>query len=667
MPWIYRNYYRPARRYWFRRRRFRKPFWKPRRRRYRVRKQFKLSKIPLQQWQPPFIKTCHIIGLTNLIYFNQGRIPFNSVMYENSIIPPGYPACGGFSVVKFNLDNLYSLFQKCTNWWTASNDNLPLCRYMGCKLTLYKSKHIDYVVKYDTTWPGTSNKLTYPSCQPSMILMSKDKIVVPSIDTNPRGKPYKKVYIRPPSQLMTQWYFQKEICKKTLLTLHTSAVSLQKYYCDPDWDNFNITIQHLNTKVITNSNFKMPYWPYSIRGTIRQYLYKNTNPQQEISQLQLQFLVPLTNIQYYTTGDSYHDAYKGQTNHWQQYVQELHKWTGNPLVYQNLTEEREEYYTTTADPVSLFTVTSASPTMKVTDALAKVPGSHSIQKFNEPIILQSRYNPNKDTGSTTKMYLTNVTKDGNEWQPPTNPDNILDGFPLWINIYGFTDFQKKLMDKNLIDQTHILCFQNSTTDPKRDSPIVPIDNDYLAGKSPYQSSVHPNDYKNWYPQLQYQGEQINNIAKCGLGTPKLPDKTSEQVRIKYDFKFKWGGAPPKMITVENPITQPVYPTANTEYETPSLQNPAQAFETMLYSFDQRDHHLTQSAIDRIKKDWTFTETFMPFTEPTREVPATYTQVPQTTETSEKEKETLQQQLQLHRQQQLELRFRISQLMKTMGM
>ncbi len=48
---------------------------------------------------------------------------------------------------------------------------------------------------------------------------------------------------------MTQWYFQKEICKKTLLTLHTSAVSLQKYYCDPDWDNFNITIQHLNTKL----------------------------------------------------------------------------------------------------------------------------------------------------------------------------------------------------------------------------------------------------------------------------------------------------------------------------------------------------------------------------------------------------------------------------------
>lgn len=364
-------------------------------------------------------------------------------MYENSIIPPGYPACGGFSVVKFNLDNLYSLFQKCTNWWTASNDNLPLCRYMGCKLTLYKSKHIDYVVKYDTTWPGTSNKLTYPSCQPSMILMSKDKIVVPSIDTNPRGKPYKKIYIKPPSQLMTQWYFQKEICKKTLLTLHTSAVSLQKYYCDPDWDNFNITIQHLNTKVMTNSNFKMAFWPYTIRGTIRKYLYKRTNPTQTIDELQMKYIVPLTNIQYYTTGDSYHDAYiHNGDSKWSEYVRDLQKWCGNPLVYQNLVTEREEYFSSTANPTDLFTHTQAKPTALVRTVLQALPGQPTIEKFTEPLILQSRYNPNKDTGSTTKMYLTNVTKDGTDWSPPTNPDNILDGFPLWINIYGFTDFQK---------------------------------------------------------------------------------------------------------------------------------------------------------------------------------------------------------------------------------
>ncbi len=152
MPW-YRNYYK---RRW-RRPRFRRwRFGKIIRRRYRyprtrVRKYKKLKRLTLKTWQPHQIRKCYIKGLYCLVYINSKRLSWNSVMYEDSTVPEFLPGGGGFAVMKFTLFNLYDMHEKCENWWTNSNDNLPLCRYLGCRLKMYQSEFVDYVLNYSNS------------------------------------------------------------------------------------------------------------------------------------------------------------------------------------------------------------------------------------------------------------------------------------------------------------------------------------------------------------------------------------------------------------------------------------------------------------------------------------------------------------------------------------
>ncbi len=293
----------------------------------------------------------------------------------------------------------------------------------------------------------------------------------------------------------------------------------------------------------------------------------------------------------------------------------------------------------------------------------------TLTRIHEPLIKTYRYNPFRDDGSTTQMYLLKITETTHNtntaWNPPDNLDVQLDGFPLWLNIWGFIDFQKRLAAYPQIDTKTILVFKSKALYPETTQPIIPIDWDYLNNKSPFEDSVNPQDTKNWNPQVQYQVATINDIAHTGPGTPKLYQKTSEQIVIKYDFYFKWGGDPAKMVNVENPSKQIVYPLPSDELKTTSLQSPAQAIETVLYSFDQRNDQLTKQALERISKDWDFTPILSSITEPTGAIKATssFPQDPQTKTTEEKEKETLQLQLiQQHRRQQ-QLKLRIINLLK----
>ncbi len=295
-----------------------------------------------------------------------------------------------------------------------------------------------------------------------------------------------------------------------------------------------------------------------------------------------------------------------------------------------------------------------------------------LTRVQQPLVEQYRYNPFRDTGQTTQMYLLKCTEDtevNTAWNPPDNPEIILEGFPLWLNIWGYVDFQIRLGALQSILTKTMLVIKSKALYPETNKPLVFIDSDYLNNKSPYETTVNPDDAKRWYPQVQYQTQQINLIAQTGPGTPKLYDKTSEQITIKYDFLFKWGGNPPKMITVENPLKQIAFPMPSDESKTTSLQSPAHAYETLLYSFDQRHNELTKKALERITKDWQFTSVLSPTTEPTGAVQVlpTFPQEPQEKATQEKEKETLLHQLLEQRNQQQQLRLGILKLMKQLDL
>nr|UGV33858.1 MAG: ORF1 [TTV-like mini virus]UGV34628.1 MAG: ORF1 [TTV-like mini virus] len=674
MPPYWRNYYGYYRRPWFRRRRARKTFRRRHRRRYRVRKLYnkKLPRIILRQWQPACIRKCSIKGTACLAYINCARLPHNSTMYEESITPEHWPGGGCFSVCQFSLDTLYALHQKCRNWWTNSNVDLPLCRYNGCKVRFYQCEQTDYVVKCNINLPSPSNKLTYPSCHPKMLLMNTHRIVVPSKQNKKLRRPYITKWFRPPQQLETKWYFQVDFYKTPLIQFYTAATNLNYTYIRPQSNSTTITFMSINTTLIQNRNMSTQTnlsWPFKRLGTRYEYMYiyVGANMPEKTEDIPIADLIPLTNIKQNKAGDSYNELYHTPSKEsFKTFIQAWPNYWGNIFNHHHQ-EHKENFLYAFVSPETLknnILTKDKDHTVKWKDVSGQTENiSFVLTKLTEDIYIPFQYNPNKDTGQDTLCYLLpNATGDG--WDPPSSPELILSGFPMWLILWGFVDFQTKLKKVTNINTQQILVIKSHFTQRPTDMLIVPISKSFIEGKSPYEQQCLPTDFNMWYPMEQYQEECINEIVSTGPAIPYLNDSISDNICIGYNFKFKWGGCPPKNINIENPINQPQYPVPSNEHETNSLQSPAQALETTLYSFDYRHGQFTTTALDRITKDWRS----QPFissitdTEKRQQLQQVLNEL-QTTEEEEQQKEAqIRNQLQQLKQQQQSLRQRIIQLM-----
>ncbi len=542
-------------------------------------------------------------------------------MYHDSIVPNHWPGGGGFSVTKITLASLYEDHLRCRNWWTSSNEDLPLCRYTGTKIRLYQCKEADYVVKIETELPGHSNKLTYPSCQSSMMLMSRNKVIVPSERNKKLRKGYKTIFVKPPPQFTSEWYFQVDMYKHALMVIYTSAVSLDNYFLKPNVQNGCITFNTLNCTLIQNRKMGIQTnesWPYKTFGTVSHYMYLCTQEPMpaNLSDIQLGKLIPLCNPRIDTAGLDYHTAKTQEgVSDFKTYTKNWYKYYGN-IFNQHIILEEDHLVYTIKSPEGINTIvqsknlTETSKWSELTEAT-----NFPLNKVDDHIFNKLQYNPNTDTGKDTQVYLLPNT-DGNGWDPPSNEDLILEGFPLWLILVGFVDFQIKIKKYNNIQTKCILCIKSKSTFPIVHIPIVPLGDSFITGKSPYENDILPADKLMWYPMVEYQEEEINKIVSSGPGTPFLPTYKQENITAYAKSYFKWGGSPPKHVTVENPAQQEIYPIPGNQSTTISLQNPATAPETTLYSFDFRRNFLTRSAQTRITEDPT-TQTFISsITEPT---------------------------------------------------
>nr|UGV34196.1 MAG: ORF1 [TTV-like mini virus] len=603
-PYWKRYWYRPYRNRWFRRRRTGKTIRRRRRRkRHWVRKPIKLI-----QWQPPFVKKCKIEGKTCLILFNPKRYGYNSTMYEESICPDHWPSGGGFSVSKYTLCALYDMHQKCRNWWTGSNLDLPLCKYRGVRLKFYQTEYTDYCIRIQTQLPATSNKLTYPSCQPSMMMMCTDTIKIPCRKTQKRRKPYKTVFVPPPPQLENKWYFQADMYNTPLLTIHAAATSLQNYFQKPDNDNGCVTFNILNTQFIQNRNMGIETtepWYAKKSGTLNFYLYyeiSGSDPNQP-GNILLKNLIPLANPRKFTPGHAWGDTNFNKPSY-EQYWNSYPNYWGNPFHPEYRQQEHSDYiYYTYISPTTIqnFMKTKTNENKKWSE-LTPNTNNYALTPLQDPLFYKIQYNPNKDTGIDNQFYLLS-NKVGDGWDPPTNDKIVLTGFPLWLGLFGYLDFQNKLKVLTNIDTNCILVIKTHSTYPLQNVPIVIINQYYIDGKSPYNQNVLPADETKWFPQVQYQTMEMNSIIATGPGIPYLPETVSENIIMLYKFYWKWGGSPPKTVTIDNPSHQITYPIPSSEHDTTSLQSPATAPESLLYSFDQRHGLITSTALDRITKDW----------------------------------------------------------------
>nr|UYM03224.1 MAG: ORF1 [Anelloviridae sp.] len=627
MPYYFRrrqNRYRRRRWFWPRRPRnfvrYRRRRW---RKRHRVRR--KLKRLSIKEWQPQNIKKCCIKGLHCLFYCNKDTLQRNFRMYEHSINPEHIPGGGGFSITKYSLDGLYEQHELDRNWWTQTNYNLPLVRYLGGYLKCYQSQTVDYLVKCHFNYPMLATQLLYQSTQPSFMMMSKYTHFIPSKKTKLIKRGYKKIKLHPPQQMSNKWFFQRDLCKTGLVLIQAVAASFEEYYIATNAMSNNCTLYSLNTHFWKRHDFIQPpidgYTPYSV-GTTTKHLWTTdqTNNIQNIKASQLTYLALTQKNQ---------PGQKLSTANINTYFIDHNNW-GNPFRQEYL-DETDTIYVTTEPMVSL----KAKLQQSVTSSTPLPAGT--ITTVSQQLLIECRYSPDKDTGEGNKMYLKNLIRDTSGWEEPTDEDLLTEGFPLWTLAFGFLDWHKKLGTAINLYRSWVIVIQTKFIEPELPYYVL-LDYNFVHGASPYTDPQHtkldPEDENKWYPSCRYQQQSLEALVHTGPGTFKFHNEKSVEAKLKYNFLFKFGGCVPKMDTIHNPCEQAIYPIPNQNSSTYSLQNPAQPPETFLYQFDVYKDLLTKAATKRITKTEQTEKSLS--TGQSRMQPSTAQETSQTEETSSDE-------------------------------
>lgn len=93
---------------------------------------------------------------------------------------------------------LFDQHQRGLNKWSFPNDQLDLARYRGCKFIFYRTKQTDWIGQYDISEPYKLDKYSCPNYHPGNMIKAKHKFLIPSYDTNPRGR--QKIIVKIPPQ-----------------------------------------------------------------------------------------------------------------------------------------------------------------------------------------------------------------------------------------------------------------------------------------------------------------------------------------------------------------------------------------------------------------------------------------------------------------------------------
>nr|UGV42622.1 MAG: ORF1 [TTV-like mini virus] len=642
MPPFYRKrYYR--RNYWnwrkrrnaFRRRRFRKTFFtKPRRRRVRKfrftkNRNKKLKKLRLQQFQPSYIRKCFIKGYLLLFEAGHGYFGNNFCCYKESYTPHNQPSGGGWSIQQLGLGNLFTQNQYFMNVWSHSNNGLNLVRYNGVKITLYRQPNIDYVFTYFNEQPQNAGKYWYPTFHPMKMLTYKNRIIVPSLQTQPnKRKIYKKIFLRPPKLLKNQWYFAQHLSSYPLISFAATAVSLNHMFLSSKSNNNNCTVITLNTDFFKRSAFQYTTTSEGYKPQEQLFIYGLRNGAVELKDVLLKDII-------YLGGQERYPGVPIGTQALTSYTKA--QW-GNVFYYEYFNQIRTSFITSKSPNELLKSSRSATD---------KIPQDTATQIKHYPYYYNERYNPYKDKGDGNIAYwlsVSDATK--NNWEPPKDENLIIRGYPFWLMLWGFEDYTKKCGTIRDFDNNVVLVLQSKYISGPHKF-YVPLSESFTQGRAPYDNDpeeITPQDNLHWFPKWKFQKEAVNNILMTGPGVVKAEAQQSIQAFIKYNFSFKWGGNSSTLETISDPNSQPITPSPPGFQLQNEIVDPKTPIENLLYKWDIRRHLLTQAATARIKEIETHDEClFTDGAETSTDFKMQAT--PQTEETPQTQKETLLLQLQ----------------------
>nr|UHK04217.1 MAG: ORF1 [Torque teno midi virus] len=554
-----RRFQRPkrrARRRRFTRRRGRYTAGRRRRRRRRYKVRRKRQKITIKQWQPESIVKCKAKGLGCLVLGAEGRQFYCWTNEAATYVQPKAPGGGGFGCEVITLEYLYKEYKAHNCIFTKTNHYKDLVRYTGCEITLYRHPYIDFMFAYSIQPPFNINQFTYPDIHPQNMLLRRHKKVILSRASKPNGPLKVKIRIRPPKQLSTRWFFQKEFSEVPLVLLQASA-------CDFDYPRIGCcNVSQLMTIFYLNPEF----WGQGDWAQYRDHAYMNI-----------------------ATGVPLIGTYKNKQ--------------GQPatITVGDYTSSPTPYYASINYDLGWFDTRFLNS--------YKIQKKGSQQEYGHLPLAAARYNPNEDTGEGNEVWLTSVVA-GHFNKPTKTPDFLIVGLPLWMAFYGFWNYLQYTTKAKDLFTTHMFVVRSpaikklSTTVTQDYYPFV--DQDFMNGKLPYDEYLSANEKTKWYPTAEKQVVTINSFVECGPYIPRLNNQKAStwELNYKYKFFFKWGGPQTTDPPIDDPKLQPTYDVPSVLQKTVQIKNPKkQSAETILHEWDFRRGFVTQRALKRMSENF----------------------------------------------------------------
>lgn len=459
---------------------------------------------------------------------------------------------GGFGCELFTLKYLYQMYQSKKNIWTYSNKYKELVRYTGSTFTFYRHPETDFIIAYDIQPPFYITKFTYMSLHPQMLLLRKHKKLLLSTATKPNGKLTRKFKIKPPKQLITKWFFQKDFSTYGLVAIAASACNFRYPWLGCCNENLIITLRYLSPQFYHNSAWAQTTTKYNpIYGT---------QPMKDT------------------------------------------------LTYNYILDGKKNSYTMSKADVENYEKSLSYETGWFNK---RILNAYQVKDVSQPQALTPcgtlRYNPADDEGITNKLWVVSTLT--YNWKIPSDEDLIMEGYPLWLMLYGYTSYLYQVKGtKNPFSSSIIVVkssalrrvFGKDTTD------FYPlIDFSFMNGKGPGNTDPVLIHTKYWYPSLYSQRDSISQLVNCGPYVPKYNETKNStwQCNYHYTFYFKWGGAYPPTPEAENPEKKNVYPVPDKQQETISIADPvSESYQKIFKTWDYRRGSLTRTAIKRMQQD-----------------------------------------------------------------
>nr|UGV44919.1 MAG: ORF1 [Torque teno virus] len=570
--WTYR---RPRRRRVRRQRRWRRG--RPRRRRFkkrRFRRRRKRQKLIIKQWQPAMVRRCRIKGYMAALISGNGTFATNYSSHLQDRIMKG-PFGGGHSTMRFSLQVLYEGHLRHENFWTYSNKNLELGRYRGCTIKFYRNPTTDFIAIYSRKTPLGGNILTAPALHPGNMMITKRKIIIPSLETRKRGKKYVAIRIAPPTLLVDKWYFQKDISDVTLLNLNVTACDLRFPFCSPQTDNTCVSFQVL--KPCYNKYLSINAFNDNNDTNLTNFLKEALNTTTGTTHRGMNQLNTFK-----TEGGISHPQMKKppKTVPNDKYFADKDALWGDPIYIQDNLNPSQSTPDAIIQNFLIPNMTAYYKKMESEHFVNITRGNkafcHLCGIYSGPYLSQGRispevfglyteiiYNPYSDKGSGNRIWVDALTKQDNIYTPGQSKC-LLENMPLWTMWFGYTDWVKKELNHWDAPYNYRMLVICPYTYPALKQPnndnygFVPFSYNFGSGNMPDGSAYIPFHFRTkWYPNMLHQQSVMEDVCKTGPFAPKV-EVPSIQLVMKYKFDFNWGGNPIFEQIVRDPSTQPTY-------------------------------------------------------------------------------------------------------------